>query len=102
MNLKKYLVAGVLAVALSVTFAADAANKYINNLAIAAPGTISLGGPGALVTIATANAMTIGNSYTPSMGFSPVNLAYANSKAVTKARWGPPLPTATWIAEGSI
>lgn len=53
-----------------VTFAADTNNKYVNNVAIAAPGTIGLGAPGALVTIATANAMTIGNSYSPNMAFS--------------------------------
>lgn len=53
-----------------VTFAADTANKYVVNTGVAAPGTIVLGNPGALVTIATANAMTIGNNYTPNMGFS--------------------------------
>lgn len=53
-----------------VTFAADANNKYVNGLAIAAPGSISLNAPGAMVTIATGNAMTIGGNYTPSIGFS--------------------------------
>lgn len=53
-----------------VTFAADANNKYVVNTGVAAPGTIVLGNPGALVTIATANALTVGNSYTPNMGFS--------------------------------
>jgi len=53
-----------------VTFAADATNKYVVNTGVAAPGTIILGAPGALVTIATANAMTIGNSYTPNLAFS--------------------------------
>lgn len=52
------------------TFAADAVNKYVVNTGVAAPGTIVLGAPGALVTIGTANAMTIGNNYTPSVGFS--------------------------------
>lgn len=52
-----------------VTFAADAANKYVVNTGVAAPGTISLGRPGARVTIATANALTIGNSYTPNLAF---------------------------------
>lgn len=52
-----------------VTFAADAANKYVVGTGVAAPGTISLNKPGALVTIATANAMTIGNSYTPNLAF---------------------------------
>ncbi len=53
-----------------VTFAADANNKYVVNTGVAAPGTIVLGTPGAKVTIATANAMTIGGAYTPNMAFS--------------------------------
>jgi hypothetical protein len=53
-----------------VTFAADANNKYVVNTGVAAPGTIVIGAPGAQVTIATANAMTIGGSYTPNMAFS--------------------------------
>jgi hypothetical protein len=52
-----------------VTFAADSANKYVINTGVAAPGTISLGRPGARVTIATANAMTIGNAFTPNLAF---------------------------------
>lgn len=52
-----------------VTFAADGTNKYVINTGVAAPGTIVLGQPGALVTIATANAMTIGNNYTPNIAF---------------------------------
>ncbi|HEU0264326.1 MAG TPA: hypothetical protein VFR01_01210, partial [Geobacterales bacterium] len=52
-----------------VTFAADTNNKYIVNIGVAAPGTISLGRPGARVTIATANAMTIGNNYMPNLAF---------------------------------
>lgn len=50
-----------------VTFAADANSKYVVNNGVAAPGTISLGRPGAKVTIATANALTVGNSYTPNI-----------------------------------
>jgi hypothetical protein len=53
-----------------VTFAADANNKYVVNTGVAAPGTIVLGGTGARVTIATANALTIGAAYTPNVGFS--------------------------------
>lgn len=52
-----------------VTFAADSTNKYVVGTGVAAAGTISLNAPGALVTIATANAMTIGNSYTPNVAF---------------------------------
>lgn len=53
-----------------VTFAADTVNKYIVETGVAAPGTISLGVPGARVVIATANAMTIGGDYTGNFGFS--------------------------------
>jgi hypothetical protein len=53
-----------------VTFAADSVNKHVINTGVAAPGTISLGKPGARMTIPTANAMTIGNNYTPNMLFS--------------------------------
>ena len=52
-----------------VTFAADGNNKYVVNAGVSAPGTITIGSPGALVTIPTSNAMTIGNSYTPNVGF---------------------------------
>lgn len=62
-----------------VTFAADSNNKYVVNTGVAAPGTISLNKPGALVTIATANAMTIGNSYTP-------NVAFARNAIILAAR----------------
>ena len=52
-----------------VTFAADSNNKYVVNTGVAAPGTISLGRPGARVTIATSNAMTIGNDYAANVAF---------------------------------
>lgn len=52
-----------------VTFAADSTNKYVINTGVSAPGTISLGRPGARMTIPTSNAMTIGNSYTPNLAF---------------------------------
>lgn len=52
-----------------VTFAADANNKYVVGTGVAAPGTISLNAPGARVVIATANALTVGNSYTPNLAF---------------------------------
>ena len=50
-----------------VTFAADAVNKYVVTAGVSAPGTITLGTPGARVVIATGNAMTIGNNYTPNI-----------------------------------
>ncbi|BFT63273.1 P22 coat - protein 5 family protein [Pseudomonas moorei] len=52
-----------------VTFAADTANKYVVNNGVAAPGTITLGRPGAQIVIPTANAMTIGNNYVPNLAF---------------------------------
>ena len=52
-----------------VTFAADAANKYVVGTGVAAPGTISLNRPGARVVIATANALTVGNNFTPNVAF---------------------------------
>lgn len=51
------------------TFAADTANKYVVKTGVAAPGTISLGAPGARMTIPTANALTVGNSYAANMAF---------------------------------
>lgn len=65
-------------------FAADTANKYIVNNGVAAPGTISIGQPGARVVIPTANALTIGNSYTP-------NVAFARSAIVLATR-APAMP----------
>jgi len=52
-----------------VTFAADAVNKYVIGAGVAAPGTISLNKPGALLTIPTGNAMTIGANYVPNAAF---------------------------------
>lgn len=62
-----------------VTFAADTANKYIIGTGVTAPGTIKLNKPGALMTIPTSNALTIGNSYTP-------NAAFARTAVVLAAR----------------
>jgi hypothetical protein len=52
------------------TFAADGNNKYVVNTGVAAAGTIALGAPGTLVDVPTANALTIGNNYTPNMAFT--------------------------------
>lgn len=52
-----------------VSFAADSANKYVVNGGVTEPGAITLGKPGLRATIADANAMTIGNSYTPNLAF---------------------------------
>jgi len=62
-----------------VTFAADAVNKYVIGAGVAAPGTISLNKPGALLTIPTSNAMTIGANYVP-------NAAFARNAIVLVAR----------------
>lgn len=53
-----------------VTFQADGNNKYVVGTGVAAPGTISLNDPGARVTIATANALTVGGNYTPNVAFA--------------------------------
>lgn len=66
------------------TFAADSTNKYVVGTGVAAPGTISLGKPGARMVIPTGNALTIGNSYTP-------NVAFARSAIVLATR-APALP----------
>ena len=60
-----------------VTFAADAANKYVVGTGVAAPGTIKLNKPGAQIVIPTGNALTIGNSYTGNFGFTRNALALA-------------------------
>jgi hypothetical protein len=52
-----------------VTFAADANNKYVVNNGIAAPGTITLGNPGARMIIPTGNALTISGDYAPNVAF---------------------------------
>lgn len=52
-----------------VTFAADSANKYVVGTALSG-GTFSLNKPGARVAIADNNAITVGNNYTPNVGFS--------------------------------
>lgn len=67
-----------------VTFAADANNKYVVNVGVTAPGTITIGAPGALVIIGTSNAMTIGNNFTPLCAF--------DRNAITLATRAPALP----------
>ncbi len=77
-----------------VTFAADANNKYVVGTGVAAPGTITLNKPGARVVIATANALTVGNSYTP-------NVAFARSAIVLATR-APALPKGGDQADDAI
>lgn len=67
-----------------LTFAADTANKYVAKVGVAAPGTITLGKPGARIVIPTSNAMTIGNNYTG-------NYAFAR-QAIVLATRAPALP----------
>jgi hypothetical protein len=52
-----------------VTFAGDTNNKYIVGTGITAAGTLLLNNTGLRQQIADANAMTIGNSYTPNVVF---------------------------------
>ncbi len=68
-----------------VTFAADAARKYVVGTGVTAPGTITLNKPGARIVIPTANALTVGGSYTP-------NLAFSRNAIVLAAR-APAVPT---------
>ena len=77
-----------------VTFAADTANKYVVNSGVAAPGTITLGGPGARITIPTANTMTIGNSFTPLCAF--------DSSAILLAARTPAAPDGGDAADDAI
>jgi hypothetical protein len=77
-----------------VTFAADSNNKYVVNTGVSAPGAITLGKPGALATIATGNAMTIGNNYT-------ANLAFARTALVLACR-APAVPTGGDSADDSM
>lgn len=59
-----------------VTFAADTANKYMVNTALAG-GTFAIGAPGARMAIPDDNAITVGNSFTPNFGFTPNALVLA-------------------------
>lgn len=77
-----------------VTFDADANNKYVVGTGVAAPGTIQLGKPGALTTIATANALTVGDSYTP-------NVAFARSAIVLATR-SPAMPAGGDAADDAM
>jgi hypothetical protein len=52
-----------------VTFAADTVNKYVVNAGTTGPGTITIGRPGARVAIPNANAVSVGNDYTPVLAF---------------------------------
>lgn len=77
-----------------VTFAADTSRKYVVNKGVAAPGTITIGKPGARVVIPTGNAMTIGASYTP-------NVAFARGALVLASR-APALPVGGDSADDSM
>lgn len=52
-----------------VTYAADSANVYVANSALAA-GSFTIGGPGVRVAIPDNNAITVGNDYTPNVAFA--------------------------------
>ena len=77
-----------------VTFAADSTNKYVVGTGVAAPGTLSLNRPGARVTIATANALTVGNT-------AVANLAFERSAVVGVVR-PPMIPANPYIQQTVI
>ena len=53
-----------------IQYAGDANNKYVVNTGVTGPGTITLGNPGVRQDEPTGTAITIGNAYTPNVGFS--------------------------------
>lgn len=81
-----------------VTFAADSANKYVVNNGVAAPGTISLGKPGARVLVPTANALTVGGSYTPNLAFERSAIVGVMRPPILPAN---PLMTQTLISDAN-
>lgn len=55
-----------------ITHASDSTNKYVVNTGlVATSGDIVIGNPGLLVAAADNDAITIGNSYTPNIAFTP-------------------------------
>lgn len=61
-----------------VTHANDSTNKYVVNTGlVATSGNIVIGNPGLLVAAADNAAVTVGNSYTPNIGFSGSALVLA-------------------------
>lgn len=52
-----------------ITAAADSANKYVVNTALAT-GSLAIGRPGARVALPDNNALTVGNNYTPNLAFA--------------------------------
>lgn len=55
-----------------ITHASDSANKYVVNTGLAATsGDIVIGNPGLIIGAADNDAITIGNSYTPNIAFTP-------------------------------
>jgi hypothetical protein len=59
-----------------VTFAADTNNKYVVNTGLSG-GNFSIGKPGLRVAVPDGNAITIGNSYTPNLGFARTAIVLA-------------------------
>lgn len=72
----------------------DTGHNYVVNTGVAAPGTVVLNAPGLVQTIATAQAVTIGNTYTANMAFHRSSIAL-----VTRA---PALPEEGDMAEDRI
>ena len=84
-----------------VTFAADTNNKYVVNTGVAAPGTIVLGNPGARVTIATANALTVGNNYTPNVAFDRYAIGLATRLPAAPAEGDAAEASEVFVHEGT-
>lgn len=98
-----------------VTFAADTTNKYVVNTGVSAPGTITIGRPGARVVIATSNAMTVGNTYTANTALTrdsilcvvrppaqPVGSPYIMNDVVVDAVSGIPFGVTSIIGDGVV
>ena len=55
-----------------ITHASDSTNKYVVNTGLAATsGDIIIGNPGLLIAAADNDAISVGNSYTPNIAFTP-------------------------------
>lgn len=68
-----------------VSFAADAANKYVVATGLTAPGNLVLNKNGLLAPIADLNALSVGNNYTPNIAFSRGAIALATRAPASPA-----------------
>ncbi len=77
-----------------LNIATDTSHNYVVSGGVSAPGTVTINNPGLVQTIATGQAVTIGNTYTANMGFHRSSIAL-----VTRA---PALPEEGDMAEDRI